>query len=324
MRKIFTILVLTMASVMSWAASIGAPASIDFGTYNIYGKEEVTDSVELILSPSGISDWGIGVEVIDDAEGIFWTSDAWLYGNGTPDWSGEEHAKVYFYALEEGIFTATLRLTDYQRDKYEDVALSVTVVNNAPVLKTFTRINSTGELKDGDEVVFVSESANAVCGPLLETYLSAITEGVTIADGKITFPEAAQTFIAKKYSGNWQFTTTDTQQRLHLDITGKGAFTYADTQAGAILASWGVSISSGEATISKPDGTFPVEFNSNRFKPYKTVGTGTAVALYKKGNGSQGIEDVESGVEVHKIVRGGQVLILRNGEIYTLTGANVK
>ena len=333
MRKIFTILALVMISVMSWAASIGAPASIDFGKYNLYGKTEVTDSVNLILSPVGISDWGIGVEVLDDADGIFWTSDTWLYANGTPDWYGEEPAKVYFYALEEGTFTATLRLSDYNSAydestgiyaNHADVALSVTVVNNAPVFTTFVRVNTTSELKDGDEVIFVSESAKAVCGPLNGAYLPAVTEGVTIADGTASVPEAAQTFIATKYSGNWQFTTSDTGKRLHLDITGKGAFTYADTQPDAILANWGVSISGGEAVISKPDGTFPVEFNSDRFKPYKNTGSGTAVALYRIPADPQGIEDVTDGAKARKVVRDGQIFILRNGETYSITGARVQ
>lgn len=335
MKKFFTILALAMVSVMGWGATIGAPASIDFGTQNIYGKEELMDSLEISLNPVGISDWGIGVEVVNDPEGIFWTSDTWLYANGTPDWHGVEKAKVYFYAIEPGTYTATLRLSDYNSDynettgiyaNHEDVALKVTVVSNAPVFKTFTKVTTTSELKDGDEVVFVSESANAVCGPLNDAYLPAITQDVTIANGTATVPEAAQTFIATKYSGNWQFTTTDTGQRLHLDITGKGAFTYADTQANAILTNWGVSVSNGVATISKPDGTFPVEFNSDRFKPYKSAGAGTSIALYRKAgtNPGTGLENVDSKVESQKILRNGQILILRGDAVYTITGVRVK
>ena len=88
-----------MISVTSWAASIGAPTSIDFGTQNIYGKEELMDSLELTLNPVGISDYGIGVEVINDAEGIFWASDSWLYANGTPDWHGGNPSS---YRLQHG------------------------------------------------------------------------------------------------------------------------------------------------------------------------------------------------------------------------------
>lgn len=333
MKKIFTILALAMFSVWSFAASIGAPASIEFGTRNIYGQEELMDSVDLVLSPSGISDWGIGVEVLDDEEGIFWTSDTWLYSNGTPDWHGEEPAKVYFYVIEEGVYTATLRLSDYNSAydestgiyaNHADVALSVTVVNNAPVFTTLVKVNTTSELKDGDEIVFVSESANAVCGPLDGTYLPAITEGVTITDDKVTVPETAQLFTASKYSGNWQFTTTDTGKRLHLDVTNKGAFTYADTQPDAILANWGVSISGGEAFVGRPDGTFPVRFNSDRFKPYKNEGTGTAISLYRIPKTPTAINQAETELKASKVLRDGQILIIRNGETYSVTGAKME
>ena len=96
------------------------------------------------MNPSGISDWGIGVEVVNDAQGIFWVSDSWLYANGTPDYNGEKKAKVYFYAQEAGTYTATLRLTDYN-DEQEDVALQVVVTSDAVVAKTmpFERIETT-------------------------------------------------------------------------------------------------------------------------------------------------------------------------------------
>ena len=325
MKKFFLLLTLTMISVMGWAASIGAPTSIDFGTQNIYGKEELMDSLELTLNPVGISEWGIGVEVINDEEGIFWTSDTWLYANGTPDWHGEKKAKVYFYAIEPGTFTATLRLTDYNTEAYEDVALSVKVISQAPVFTSFVKVTSVSQLAAGDVVIFVSESAKAVCGPLYETYLPAVTEGVTIADGKASVPETAQMFTLSKNNSDWQFTTTDTGQRLHLDVTGKGAFTYQDTQAGSILANWGISISGGNAEVSKPDGTFPVEFNSDRFKPYKNAGSGTAIALYKKeAKDPTDVENTEVETKAQKVLRNGQILILRGDAVYTITGVRVE
>lgn len=336
MKKFFTLLTLAMISVVSFAATIGAPASIDFGTHNLYGHEDLMDSLELTLNPVGISDYGIGVEVIDDAEGIFWTSDTWLYANGTPDWHGVEKAKVYFYAIDEGTFTATLRLSDYNSAydeatgiyaNHEDVTLSVTIVSKAPVFKTFTRVNSTSGLKSGDEVVFVSESAKAVCGPLEGTYLPAVTEGVTlnVSDGTVIIPETAQTFTLSKYSGEWQFTATDSGKRLHLDVSGKGAFTYADTQAGSILANWGININNGVADVSKPDGTFPVEFNVDRFKPYKNAGSGTAISLYMKPRDPQSIGNVKKNeIQCSKIMREGQLFILRDGKTYTTTGIIVQ
>lgn len=290
MKKIASFVALVLISAMSFAGSIGAPTSMDFGTYNIYGQSELMDSLELTLNPSGISDYGIGVEVVDDADGIFWPSDSWLYANGTPDYHGVKKAKVYFYVIETGVYTAKLRLTDYNTSAYEDVALKVTIVNNKPVVATFTKVTTTSDLNVDDTIVFACESAGAVGGPLYETYLPAVTANVKFntSDKTLEVPEATvQMFRLAKNGSDWQFWTVEaTPKRLHLNTTGKGSFTYADTEAGVIFANWGISISSGSATVSKADGTWPVSFNSNRFKPYATAQGSTTYQIYKKKSAS--------------------------------------
>ena len=304
MRKFFLILALGIFSAVSFAATIGAPASIDFGSYSIKGLTEVTDSVELTLNPSGISEWGIGVEVVNDAQGIFWVSDSWLYANGTPDYNGEKKAKVYFYAQEAGTYTATLRLTDYN-DEQEDVALQVVVTSDAVVAKTmpFERIETTSGLHAGDTIVFVCESAGAVGGPLNSTYLPEVTENVSIdaAQGTAQVPETAQMFVLSQYSGNWQLTAVGTSNRLLLDISDKGAFAYG-TPSSTLLAGWGISISNGVAEMYRPsDESFPVWFNGDRFKPYKNPGNYTEIALYKKAGAAV---EVQSKLEVESIDMG--------------------
>lgn len=308
MKRIASFLALILFSAMSFAASIGAPTSIDFGTYSIKGLREVMDSVELTLNPSGISINGIGVEVVDDAEDIFWPSHTWLYPTGTSDYNGLKKAKVYFYADKAGTFTAKLRLTNYDDDSYEDVQLKVIITNDAIVPKTipFERIESTSGLNHGDTIVFVCESAQEACGPLDGAALSAI--GITLNAGKADIPEdGIQMFRAEKFSGNWQFYTVETTpKRLHLDIVSnnaKGAFTYADTQAGAILANWGVAITNGDAVVSRPDDdqTYPVRWVSGstggRFKPYKNF-TGSDIALYKKAGAAA---EIKSKLEIGAI-----------------------
>lgn len=294
---------LLMCNVMSFGATIGAPKSLDFGSYSIKGEGEVTDSLELTLTPSGISDYGIGVEIVNDAEGIFSTSDSWLYGNGTPDAYGEKKAKVYFYAIEAGTYTATLRLSDnnsaYDDNTelyavHEDFALKVIVTSDAIVAKTtpFEKVMNTSGLAAGDTIILVNETSKAVSGPLNGTYLEAITDGVKIADGKADVPETAQMFVLSKYNGNWQLTATGINKRLHMDVSGKGAFTYADTHAGTILANWGIEITDGIATLSRPDEeqTYPVWFNSDRFKPYQSEGNYGEVCIYKKAGEAQEVQ----------------------------------
>lgn len=323
MKKIASFVALVLISAMSFAGSIGAPASMDFGTYSIKGKTYVQDSLELSLSPSGISDWGIGVEVVDDAEYIFSASDSWLYANGTPDYYGVKKAKVYFTATKAGTFTAKLRLTDYNTEAYEDVALKVVVTNEAIVAKTipFERVTS---LTDGDTIIFVSEAAGAVCGPLNTTYLPAVTEGVTIdaTNHKAEVPETGvQMFRAAKYSGNWQFKTADADaKRLHLDVSGKGAFTYAATSS-TVLATWKVEISSsGAVTMCRPsDDSFPVEFNTDRFKPYKSP-LGTTFQIYKKVGSAV---DIQSKLEVGAIDFGSVELGEEKEVVVNYTGENL-
>ena len=309
MKRIASFLALILFSAFTFAGSIGAPTNIDFGTYSIKGLSEVTDSVELTLSPSGISENGIGVEVVDDAEGIFWASSYWLYPNGTPDYHGVKKAKVYFYAIEKGTFTAKLRLTDYDTEAYEDVQLKVVITDEAIVAKTipFERIENTSGLKDGDTIVFVSESAGAVCGPLNGTYLPAVTEGVTIdvTNHKAEIPETGvQMFRATKYSGNWQFIYPDDNEKaLLLDYSsnnGKGAFS-TTYEVGKTVKSWEISISNGVASVIRPndaDPAYPVRFNSDRFKPYKTEATGTSFALYKKAGAAA---EIKSKLEIGAI-----------------------
>lgn len=309
---------LLMCNVMSFGATIGAPKSLDFGSYSIKGEGEVTDSLELTLTPSGISDYGIRVEIVNDAEGIFSTSDSWLYGNGTPDYYGEKKAKVYFYAIEAGTYTATLRLSDYNSAYddntelyavHEDVALKVIVTSDAIVAQVvpFERVEKTADLADGDTIVFVCESENAVCGPLEGAALSSITENVKLTNGQAEIPLTAQMFKATKYSGGWQFYTADSDaKRLHLDIASnnaKGAFTYNEAQGGSILATWGVEISNGVATVQRAneeaDYLYPVYWASGstggRFKPYKNAsGSEKDIAIYKKKGRQQDVQSIVS------------------------------
>lgn len=175
-----------------------------------------------------------------------------------------------------------------------------------PTTTPYVRINSTSELHESDMVVFVNEAAGAVSGPLSGTYLTAITEGVTInvAAGTAEMPEGVRAFKMHQYSGNWQFLfIEDETTALLLDYVSnnaKGAFAtvYA---AGQTVKTWEISISNGEAAVFRPndaDPAYPVRFNSDRFKPYKTEATGTSFALYKKAGEAQ---EVSSSLEIEAI-----------------------
>lgn len=308
MKKIFSLLTLAMISVMSWAAvSITVtPNNVDFGTVSIKGKTNVEDSVTINVTYSGLQQY-CGVAFEDDQmpeeDAAFWLDGTktagWIYGGDAYTPAEGQGLQLHYYAEKAGTYTGRIRFYSYSdadwevKTPYVYLNIRLEVSGDAEIATTtpFERLNSTSDLKAGDTVVFVCESAGAVSGPLNGAYLPAVTEGVKIdkAAGTADVPETAQTFVLGQYGGNWQFTATGTTNKLALDVTGKGAFTYAAAVPNQILVGWGISISNGVAYVSKPDETFPVEFNTDRFKPYKTA-QGSTYQLYKKAGEAQEIQ----------------------------------
>ena len=315
MKKFFLLLTLAMISVTSWAAvSITVtPDNVDFGTVSIKGLTEVEDSVAVTVGWSGLQEnCGIWTETTNEPaeDCAFWTSPDYLYA--TDPWhsvSNPYEFMVHYYATKAGTYSAKIHFYTYSDENWkvrEEKVINVSIVvsGDAQVATTtpYERIQTTSGLSVGDTVIFVNEAAGAVSGEFNTSYLTAITEGVTIntSTGQAYIPEEAQTFVVSQYGGNWQFTATGTSNKLALDITDKGAFTYAAPVANKILVGWGIRISNGVAEVGKPDGTFPVRFNSDRFKPYKSA-AGTDIALYKKAGAAQ---QIQSSLTVEDVIFG--------------------
>lgn len=315
MKKFFLLLTLAMISVTSWAAvSITVtPDNVDFGTVSIKGLTEVEDSVAVTVGWSGLQEnCGIWTEMTNEPaeDCAFWTSPDYLYA--TDPWhsvSNPYEFMVHYYATKAGTYSAKIHFYTYSDENWkvrEEKVINVSIVvsGDAQVATTtpYERIQTTSGLSVGDTVIFVNEAAGAVSGEFNTSYLTAITEGVTIntLTGQAYIPEEAQTFVVSQYGGNWQFTATGTSNKLALDITDKGAFTYAAPVANKILVGWGIRISNGVAEVGKPDGTFPVRFNSDRFKPYKSA-AGTDIALYKKAGAAQ---QIQSSLTVEDVIFG--------------------
>ena len=315
MKKFFLLLTLAMISVTSWAAVniTVTPDNVDFGTVSIKGLTEVEDSVAVTVGWSGLQEYcGIWTETTNEPaeDCAFWTSPDYLYA--TDPWhsvSNPYEFMVHYYATKAGTYSAKIHFYTYSDEKWEVreekvINVSIVVSGDAQVATTtpYERIQTTSGLSVGDTVIFVNEAAGAVSGEFNTSYLTAITEGVTIntLTGQAYIPEEAQTFVVSQYGGNWQFTATGTSNKLALDITDKGAFTYAAPVANKILVGWGIRISNGVAEVGKPDGTFPVRFNSDRFKPYKSA-AGTDIALYKKAGAAQ---QIQSSLTVEDVIFG--------------------
>ena len=315
MRKIFILLAATMCCVGAYAASITA-GNMDFGTVSIKGQSYVTATEEIPVSWEGLSNQGLSLyaEVLTGTDNFFISGESSYYMGYGASMTYSTTFTIGYYAETAGSFSGTLRFYSYDTNYNEVekiVNLSVVVSADAIVANTtpYVRINSTSELHEGDTIVFVNEAAGAVSGPLNGTFLTAITEGVSInaAAGTAEMPEGVRAFKMHKYSGNWQFLfIEDETTALLLDYVSnnaKGAFAtvYA---AGQTVKTWEISISNGEAAVFRPndaDPAYPVRFNSNRFKPYKTEATGTSFALYKKAGEAQ---QIQSSLTIEDIIFG--------------------
>lgn len=326
MKKFFTILALAMISVTSWAAVniTVTPDNVDFGTVSIKGKTSVEGSATINVTYSGLQQYS-GVVFEDDQmpenDAMFWISgtnmDGWIYGGDTYTPAEGQGLQLHYYADKAGTYTGRIRFYSYTdaewtiKSDYVYLNIKLVVSGDAEIATTSTyqRLNSTGDLQSGDTVVFISESAGAVCGPLDGAYLTAVTENVKIdkVAGTAEVPEGVQTFVLNKYSGNWQFLYPDDNEKaLLLDYSsnsGRGAFS-TTYEVGKTVKSWEISIGNGVASVIRPndaDPAYPVRFNSDRFKPYTTEATGTSIAIYKKVGSAQ---PIESKLEVGDVVFG--------------------
>ena len=291
MKKIFLFLAACAMSIGAFAASITA-SDVDFGTISLKGQTlPVTGSEEVHVTFSGLANYSsLMAEVIEGDDNFYLEVYSIYYGTGS-----SVDYPVYYYLETAGTFTGKVRFYGYDSSSNEfEKVINVKVVatDDAEVAKTtpFERVNSIGDLAAGDVVVFVCEAAGAVGGPLNGTYLPAITENVSInaSAGTAEIPETAQTFTMSKSGDFWQFTNPETSQKLLSDVSGKGAFAYG-TPSSTLLDKWSISISSGKASVENENEEFPVEFNSDRFKPYKTA-QGSTYQLYKKAGEAHEVE----------------------------------
>ena len=319
MKKLYLLTALLLASAIGFAASITvSPSTVDFGSVSIKGQSlPVTGTTSVTVTWSGLTNKGTSMyaEISQGAldndtnpNGFYVANPDFVYlGYGDKMVSSCQFT-IGYSVKAAGSYSGKLHLYSYDtigNEVHQYANITITVTDDAIVAKTtpFVRVNTTNDLKEGDVVVFVSENDAAVSGQLNGAYLTAITDGVKVdkANGKADVPEDAQTFLMHKYNGNWQFLYPDDNEKaLLLDYSGNGAFatTYS---AGSTVKTWEISISNGVATVIRPneaDPAYPVRFNSDRFKPYKSESIGTDIAIYKKAGEAQ---EIQSKLEIGAI-----------------------
>ena len=275
------------------------PNHVDFGTVSIKGKTSVEGSVALDVTYSGLQPYcGVVFEDVESempADGaVFWiegtNTDGWIYGGDQYNPAEGQGLTLHYMADQAGTYTGKIRFYSYEDADWEIestsvyLTMSLTVTSDAIVATTtpYVRVNSISELAAGDTVVFVNESAGAVCGAINGTYLSAITEDVDIntTNHEAIIPEAAQTFTIAKNGSYWQFNAGSY-------LLGGSS---TSLTSGTGTTDWTISITSGEATIAPRESSATIQYNSSapRFKLYTS--TQTPISLYKKSGEAAAVE----------------------------------
>lgn len=310
MKKIFTILALAMmCCVGANAVSFTSPASnIDFGSQSIKGKSSVQG--ETTMQVAWTNDMPlyaqVTIEILNQPEE---NCSFTLNGNNVAYvWTGSGESSdpiIYsydcalaYYADHAGSYTCQVHMyaedMDYAQVAEKTINVTLVVTGDADVPQTipFERIESTSGLSVGDTVLFVNETAGAVNGALNGTYLQAISDGVTIANGHADVPaETVEMFRVGKSEGYWTFTSANGM------LGGNGT----SLAIGSGTTLWSVSISNGEATIQPKESSAWIQYNTGapRFKLYTS--SQADIALYKKAGSAQ---DVQSSMEIEDIAFG--------------------
>ena len=200
MKKFFLFLATCAMSIATFAAASITASDVDFGTVSIKGESlPITGSQTVTVSFSGLATEGysmyatVSEGLLDDEtnpNGFYVTPSTQQLGYGVG--SGTLDFELYYSVKAAGTYTGKLKFSCYDTN-YEEVIgynnITITVTGDAVVAQVvpFERVEKTADLADGDTIVFVCESENAVCGPLEGTALSSITENVKLTNGQAKF-----------------------------------------------------------------------------------------------------------------------------------------
>ena len=215
----------------------------------------------------------------------------------------------------------------------------------APFTGTFTKITSTDDLTTGYYVIVGSESASnsdyamgstVKSGHINGVYLEEITDGTTI-----TNPDNAIVYLITSVGPN-----TYTFQTMLVPETDLYVYRVNNTSGGGLKIdpTYASYITCGGYDSESPIGfefTFDGEGNNNKLQFNSSVGalyfanysgyyttTSTPVRLFKleenqdPGSATE-VENTEMEMQAKKIVRDGQILILRGEHTYTIQGQEI-
>ena len=209
---------------------------------------------------------------------------------------------------------------------------SAAVVVHVVAPKMFDKVTDPATLADKDTIVLatVVGETNIIAGPRNtdKKGISVIKEGVTITDDAVSEPQDALRLILGKETGGFTLTPLGSEKAIAIgqnsnDIVNATATNnylwefVADGENGVYVHN------TGHNKETSGYGHLRYSTSNDIIKAYKTSSGATQyvyVYVRKYIDPSTNVEGVESTVSAQKLLRDGQIVIIRNGVLYSIDG----
>ena len=172
-------------------------------------------------------------------------------------------------------------------------------------------------------IVFDDNKAHAEVGGSQKKDLIASSDELNIVGNTAYVPEGTACDVTIAPFGVGEYSILLAGDTVYLDLQAKNSVTTAATPAGFSISDAG----EGDQTVKiakylpSESKTYVLKHNGNYFRMYSGT-TYTLPSLYRKKTDSPtGMDNIQdTDVQSTKVLRDGQIFILRNGKVYDLTG----
>ncbi len=230
----------------------------------------------------------------------------------------DAEGKVSSVAVGEAVITATI----------DNQSAQITI--HVTAAATFAKVTDPSVLAAKDTIIMALHTVPVIAGARDGKKLSVLTEDVTVTETEAYADEACR-FVLGTENGQNGYTLTIAGGKMIAVTSSGNDIVDANTQNCKL---WEFVADGGNGyfirNLGNTNAMFKYHAGNAAIKPYKlnTAGAVYVYAYYRKyvepspATGVEGIQPSE--VSYQKVLRNGQVLIIRNGETYTITGMKVQ
>lgn len=249
--------------------------------------------------------------------------------NKNVSWSSDNTsiATVTTNGLVQGVSAGTVTVSVVTADGAYTANTTITVTSTVEENADFEQLTDLSNMTTGDEVIIVCTSKKVAAANMSNSVLQP--SDVTITNGKIALDDDSPVtiFTVGVSGGNYTFAKAD-GSLLGATAVKKLGWDKGNTQ-------WEVSVSGGDAVIQNSltsYGRFLYNANSPRFTTYTSNASASMIVpqLYiRKAKVTPGPTTALDNADMaapaaQKVLRDGQVLILRDGILYNLMGQTIE